>query len=124
MAKAPKAELPWEQQDPSVGSNDNPPVIATQASAEGSPEGSSGGDDSVAPSELQSPAVVNNDSLIAEADEFQSAPTVTVIVPKDFKLRLDDHQELQFKAGVQEMREDYANHWWSKANSVQIYKPS
>lgn len=48
---------------------------------------------------------------------------VTVTVPKAFKLRIDNFRELNIKAGVQEMEAELANHWYSKANGVEIYKP-
>jgi hypothetical protein len=58
--------------------------------------------------------------VVEVADEL--VDTVTVTVPKAFKLRLDGHKELSFKAGVQEMEREHAEHWYSKANGVNIYK--
>ncbi len=49
--------------------------------------------------------------------------TVTVTVPKAFKLRLDHNTELKFDAGIQEMDPKVANHWFAKANGVEIYQP-
>lgn len=47
---------------------------------------------------------------------------VTVTVPKMFKLRKVDHSEITVAAGVQEMPRWMAEHWWSAANGVEIYK--
>ena len=50
--------------------------------------------------------------------------TVTVVVPKAFKLKLaHDAPELSFVAGVQEMLPEYATHWYSKAHGVTVYDP-
>ena len=51
----------------------------------------------------------------------ETVQTVTVTVPKAFKLRLDDHTEYQFQAGVQQMDPTVASHWYSVANGVTIY---
>ena len=48
--------------------------------------------------------------------------TVTVTVPKAFKLRVDNFRELEIKAGIQEMERQHADHWYSVANGVQVYK--
>lgn len=56
-----------------------------------------------------------------EETESPKEETVTVTVPKDFKLRLDDHVEKKYSAGVQEMPLAHAEHWYSKANGVTIY---
>jgi hypothetical protein len=48
---------------------------------------------------------------------------VTATVPKAFTLRLDHFREINFKAGVQEMERSHAEHWYSKANGVMVYKP-
>ena len=48
--------------------------------------------------------------------------TVTVTVPKAFNLRLDNHRVIAFPAGVQEMERQHAEHWYSKAWGVVIYK--
>ncbi len=49
---------------------------------------------------------------------------VTVTVPHDYNLRLDHFREFKFKAGVQEMEREVAEHWYSKANGVTVYEPS
>ena len=48
---------------------------------------------------------------------------VTVTSPKAFKLRVDNHVTVDYKAGVQEMPVSHAEHWYSKANGVVVYKP-
>ena len=49
---------------------------------------------------------------------------VTVTVPKFFQLRVEDGTVYPYKAGVQEMRLEHADHWYARANGVTIYKPS
>jgi len=53
----------------------------------------------------------------------KSGDTVTVTVPKAFKLRLDHNTELKFEAGIQEMDPKVAEHWFAKANGVEVYQP-
>lgn len=60
-----------------------------------------------------------------EAVVAEAVDTVTVTVPKAFKLMLDHFHVKEFKAGVQEMERAHAEHWYSKANGVVIYtKPA
>ena len=59
----------------------------------------------------------------AEQPQPEAAKTVTVTAPKAFQLRLDNHNVKHVKAGIQEMLEEHANHWYSKAHGVEIYKP-
>lgn len=47
---------------------------------------------------------------------------VTVTVPKAFTLTLDDHQVIEIAAGVQPMPKSWAEHWFSKAKGVTVYK--
>ena len=46
---------------------------------------------------------------------------VIVTVPKNFQLYVDHSTVKHFKAGVQQMDRNLAEHWWSKANGVKIY---
>lgn len=46
---------------------------------------------------------------------------VTVIVPKDYTLTLDDGSPIKVHAGVQEMHKSYVDHWFSKAMGVTVY---
>ena len=54
--------------------------------------------------------------------ESELVTTVLVTVPRAFNLRLNASTLLEVKAGVQEMEQEYAEHWYSKANGVVIYK--
>lgn len=54
--------------------------------------------------------------------ETRSIETVTVHIPHDFTLTLDDHKPVPYKAGTAEMPLEDAEHWWSKANGVAIHK--
>lgn len=78
--------------------------------------------DPIAPEDKQpetAPAVI---PTVEVADEL--VDTVTATVPKAFILRLDHFREIAFKAGVQEMERAHAEHWYSLANGVQVYKPA
>lgn len=48
---------------------------------------------------------------------------ITVIVPKEYRIKRDDGTETIYQPGVQEMLEVDAMHWWSQANGVKIYTP-
>lgn len=54
--------------------------------------------------------------------ETASEVTVTATVPKDFILNVTHDLRVHYKAGVQEMPLDHAEHWWAKANGVKVYK--
>ncbi len=58
----------------------------------------------------------------AEKVEAEVVEFVTVTVPRAFKLRTGVHVEREFKAGVQEMERELAEHWYSVANGVTIYE--
>lgn len=62
--------------------------------------------------------------LPGKADKEQAANMVTVIVPKPFTLTHDNGTHTSFEAGVQEMDEGHATHWFSKAQGVTVYKPN
>lgn len=48
---------------------------------------------------------------------------VTVIVPSQFGIRLPGASHaVIIQPGIQELDEELANHWYSKANGVQVYK--
>jgi len=64
----------------------------------------------------------------APATETKTDPSaeeekVTVIIPVDFRLTLDNGSEVHYKAGVDEMPVSHVNHWWSKAQGVQPHNP-
>ncbi len=63
-------------------------------------------------------ATVDGVAVEAELQQF-----VTVTVPKPFKLRQASHEVVEYAAGVQEMPVEHAEHWYSKANGVEIYRP-
>lgn len=54
--------------------------------------------------------------------ETASEVTVTVTAPKPFTLNWTHDVRFEYKAGVQEMPLAHAEHWWSKANGVVVYK--
>jgi hypothetical protein len=57
---------------------------------------------------------------VAEVAEDES--TVTAIIPHKFILNIDHHQQVQYVAGTQLMPRAHAEHKWSVANGVQIFK--
>lgn len=55
------------------------------------------------------------------AEPVESGKTVTVRIPRDFILTLDDHTQAKYPAGVDEMPIEHANHWYAKVMGVEIY---
>lgn len=45
-----------------------------------------------------------------------------VTVPRPFLLRLSNTELLEIRQGVQKMSSEIANHWYSIANGVEIFK--
>jgi len=70
---------------------------------------------------------LNPQAMIAGYDPgsapSESGEMVTVTIPKNYTLTLDDHTQVQYKAGVDEMPIEHANHWWSVQNGIEIYEP-
>lgn len=59
----------------------------------------------------------------AESAQVETEEKVTVIIPADYRLTLDNSAEVHYKAGVDEMPVSHANHWWSKAQGVKVHTP-
>lgn len=97
----------------------------TVVSAEGEPSEAGEKATNVATT-LDTPVVTAPEAPTPEAPaiEGEVVEYVTVTVPKAFKLRVDHFRELQFRAGVQQMEKSLAEHWYSKANGVEIYDAS
>lgn len=51
----------------------------------------------------------------------ESGDTVTVLIPRNFNLTLDDGIQVHYGAGVDEMPIEHASHWYSKAMGVEVY---
>lgn len=71
---------------------------------------------------------INPAALIAtQAGEVrqptESGETVTVRIPKNFTLTLDDHTQVHYKAGTDEMPIEHAQHWYSQVHGVEVYDP-
>ena len=58
----------------------------------------------------------------AEPVDGEFVDMVTVTVPHDYQLRLDNFHMVQYKTGVQEMERAHAEHFYSKAHGVTIYQ--
>ena len=54
----------------------------------------------------------------------QDLGTVTCVVPSDVNLTLPGFRVIKFKAGVQEIPTEYANHPFMRANGVKVYTGS
>jgi hypothetical protein len=72
--------------------------------------------------------IINESALIAsQAGEVrqptESGERVTVMIPKNFSLTLEDHSQVHYKAGVDEMPVEHAEHWYTKAMGVEIHDP-
>lgn len=48
---------------------------------------------------------------------------VTVVSPRKFILRLDNHRVIEVREGAQEMERAHAAHWYAVANGVKLYDP-
>ncbi len=60
--------------------------------------------------------------VAAPQPEAPQGDTVIVTAPKAFKLRIDNDQIVDVKAGVQRVPAAWANHWYAKANGVTVFK--
>lgn len=78
------------------------------------------------PPEVQPTEKVRHRAQAAAAASAPAANTqalVTAVVPRGFTLTDEEHKEFRYEAGTQEMRLDHANHWYSRACGVSIYRP-
>jgi hypothetical protein len=57
----------------------------------------------------------------AQEIEQEDNSRVTVMIPRAFILTLDNHHQVQYPAGIDEMPIEHANHWYAKACGVEIY---
>lgn len=104
-----QTETPAEQVEGQVPEAETP-----EASAEQSEETQVTSDES---------ADTTEQPTAEEAPVATPSKMITVTVPRGFQLRVDDHTVLPVKAGVQEMLEEHALHWYSVANGVTVYNP-
>lgn len=76
--------------------------------------------------EVTQPPVAAEETAATAPEQAPASPAegkVTVTVPKAFKLQSDLGAVHEYKAGVQEMDREHAEHWYAKANGVEIYQP-
>ena len=45
---------------------------------------------------------------------------VTAVVPRNFIFTCDDSKQIHYKTGIQDMPRNHAEHWFSKAQGVEI----
>lgn len=68
---------------------------------------------------------LNPQAMIAQVDPVnlptESGDMVTVTIPKAFNLTLDDHTQVRYEAGIDEIPIEHASHWWAQAQGVEIY---
>lgn len=106
-------------------------AVTPPATAESSATAAPTGDGGTTPAAPALPPVVTPapapEGFVAKVEaevekvEVEVVEFVTVTVPRAFKLRTGVHVEREFKAGVQEMERELAEHWYSVANGVTIY---
>jgi len=65
---------------------------------------------------------VRQSSRAVQDAEARGEQVVTVTIPKDFTLMSDSGIPHEYKAGIDEMPVSHANHWWAKAQGVEIYQ--
>ena len=70
------------------------------------------------------PTAIEKPVVNTELPAPEKTPTghVVVTVPKDFWLRLSYEEIVHIKAGVQKMPLEQAEHFYAKANGVEIFK--
>jgi hypothetical protein len=64
---------------------------------------------------------ISLDQSLAATPPTQEVEMVTVIVPKPYKLTLNDHSEKNYPSGIYEMPLEHASHWWSRVSGVKVY---
>lgn len=60
-------------------------------------------------------------STAEPVEQTEDDDMVTAVVPKAFKLTLDDHKHVEYEAGTQDMPRAHAEHWFAVAMGVEIY---
>lgn len=71
------------------------------------------------------PPAPTTQALIAGQKPGDQEPTesgvkLTVLIPKNFTLTLDNHTSISYKAGTDEIPEEHARHWWAVAQGVKV----
>jgi len=117
--KAPKAAAPQ------TGTQEGQ---APEGAEQDQPESAQAGSDETTDTEPQAGPEAGSETPEAGPEAESEVATeavkmVTVTAPRGFNLRLDDHTVLAVKAGVQEMPEHLATHWYAVANGVTVYNP-
>ena len=77
-------------------------------------------DDEAAIAEYEAQAKAK--AAISEAEAKAKLDLVDAIVPKAFKLTLDDQTHVSYEAGTYPMPRTHVDHWFAKAHGVQLYK--
>lgn len=58
---------------------------------------------------------------LLDSDEF-TGNTTTMVFPKKVRLTLDTYNYVDFDAGIQEVPDEIADHWYLKAHGVQKHE--
>ena len=121
--KKPETELPVPPVAPVAGTD---PAAAPAAETEAETAAKAKAQlEAQAQAQAEAEAAAKAKAPIPQPDAVKPAGEpvvmVTVTVPKAFKLRIDHHQVVEYKAGVQEMPLEHADHWYAKANKVEKY---
>lgn len=77
--------------------------------------------DAAAPAVAKNAAPRRQLSPGAAVDESKEDPSlVLVTVPHDYRLTIDAHHEVHYKAGTQRMPKEHAEHWYTQAHGVTL----
>jgi len=73
--------------------------------------------------QIEPGALIANNQSARALEAAEAAELVTVLIPKDFRLTLDNHSPVEYKAGIDEMPVEHLNHWYVRAQGVEAYNP-
>lgn len=64
------------------------------------------------------------DTISSATDVVEDDPMIDAVIPKAFKLTLDNGSEVHYNAGLQRMPLEHFSHWFSKVNGVVEAQPA
>ena len=75
---------------------------------------------------IDSPAtagiMLNHPAQLESLEALEAEEKVIVNVPKEYTVQLTGHVPVKVYPGQQRMAKSMAEHWWSKANGVEIFE--
>lgn len=115
---AAKPKKPWETTEATTEEVVATPVEESAVTEEVAVETPT--EEVVTEEQVVEPEATTEEEIVAVEGELLDM--VIAVVPKQFTLNLDHHKQFTYKPGTQRMERDHANHWWSVANGVTIFK--